>query len=918
MRRRALAGLALLVTGCSTWHAQPLPAPVSVERRGTGKLLAGMARVDITPPPGVGMGGSGPEGRRSTGYRTRLYAGALVLEDASGERIALVVADLPHVSANLHRLAAAHVARSHGIGADRLIVSATHTHSGPGHFYGERQYNANASRVPGYDPRITNYLVERIALAVDRAAGSLRPAKLAWDTALVGGAVRNRSVEAYCENPDAAPLACDTTKGKPWMPRLAVDSALLMLRVDTIDPLTAKPHPLGSYTIFAMHPTALPSLNTLLDGDLSVRIVDRLARHGAARYGRPGVHLLANGAEGDVAPALKRRGCDLPKLGVFDPIPMPRGPGEAVDFIEPPRKRVADCVSHALREADRVADSVSARAIPLYDRLGNHLTDHVSIRRAFVTAWLPGRDSLCVSPVLGSATAAGGDDLETRIRGWEWLLWPLFRVALVEGGSAVDRKAKGCQAPKRTLLGAIQGPVVVGEHGFPQAAQLSVVRIGTLLLGSVPAELTTITGARVRAGMTRAMETQGRPPMATALIGLANGFLQYVTTHEEFRWQAYEGGSNLYGPGSAGFLERRLAELAASVASDAPSPSAVVEPITAYPGTPTEILPTPASGAGTPLTDTVPMRRVSGHPTATWWDLPPGNLFPSDAPWVAVERRASTGEWIQVGVDGDGSFEVHAVGARGHRGFEWRAVWLDSTDRAPFRLVRLFLHHSQMHPPLPARIPVAHGAARREQRDHDPDRERERERHQRRVLEREPGVRSARGCPPAPWATGRSAPACRRCRPPCSPPPRRWCSRRQKMQSSSAGKLPLAAMANASDTMNATFCPLKAIPSSTASTPRPSVATRATRSSSPSAAWPCRTTFTQRSCDSAAAPESVSPATTARIVANATAAMNPRNGRPPRSSARSGAAMLPPLSTARIASGPTSTMAPKPSTKVIR
>ena len=50
------------------------------------------------------------------------------------------------------------------------------------------------------------------------------------------------------------------------------------------------------------------------------------------------------------------------------------------------------------------------------------------------------------------------------------------------------------------------------------------------------------------------------------------------------------------------------------------------------------------------------------------------------------------------------------------------------------------------------------------------------------------------------------------------------------------------------------------------------------------------------SCDSALAPASVRPATTARIVANATAAMKPRNGVPPSSSATSGAAMLPPAS----------------------
>ena len=70
---------------------------------------------------------------------------------------------------------------------------------------------------------------------------------------------------------------------------------------------------------------------------------------------------------------------------------------------------------------------------------------------------------------------------------------------------------------------------------------------------------------------------------------------------------------------------------------------------------------------------------------------------------------------------------------------------------------------------------------------------------------------------------------------------------------------------------------------------------------------------------------SVSPATTARIVANATEAMNARKkappvvpAPPPSSSASCGAAVLPPGLAARIALVPTSAAAPKPSARVSR
>jgi len=56
-----------------------------------------------------------------------------------------------------------------------------------------------------------------------------------------------------------------------------------------------------------------------------------------------------------------------------------------------------------------------------------------------------------------------------------------------------------CQREKRVALGGLQRKLVVGEHGLPEVAQLSVIRLGDLLLGVVPAELTTRAGAQIDA-----------------------------------------------------------------------------------------------------------------------------------------------------------------------------------------------------------------------------------------------------------------------------------------------------------------------------------------------------------------------------------------------------------------------------------
>jgi neutral ceramidase len=695
---RAIAAIGVLATACSAWHAQTLPGPVSPRGTPPNHFRAGVAQVDITPPPGVGLAGSGPEGRRSKGYRTRLSARAMVLEDADGERIALVVADLTHISPNLHRLAADRSVARTGIGADRLILSATHTHSGPGHFYAERQYNANSSRVPGYDPRLTEFLVERIAEAVILATDSLHRAVINWDTTSIAGVTWNRSFEAFCLNPEAKKFRdCPRTDTSDREPRAAPDSAtlrravdpvMLMLRVDRVEPVRA---PLGSYAVFAMHPTAIPTLNTLIDGDMHVRITDSLTDYVKARN-PSAVHLLANGAEGDAAPDVDRLGCGTPQLGVFDPVPSPRGPGEAVDFLEPTAEEVTGCLDRALGRTEDVVRRIMPQMIALYERLGSGSQPSPSIRRGFTTVWLPGRDGLCGWPEAGSSTAAGAEDMRTRVDGWSWLVVPPSRkLGIEEHGSAVHRRDGECQSPKRPLLGAIQAPVLVGEHGFPEVAQISVVRIGSLWLAALPAELTMTAGRRVLDSLRGAVRAQGDSVSHAALVGLANGFLQYVATREEYQWQSYEGGSTLYGPGTAEMLARQVRDLAAKVAAVGrdSSPDVEVPLITAYPGPPSEILTSFESRAQDSTPRPVEFRCGGGHLVASWTDAAPGRIFPLLGPWLALERREAEQRWERLGEEGDGRLELYADGPAGKGEFRWRVIWRHPRGSAFYRLVRL-------------------------------------------------------------------------------------------------------------------------------------------------------------------------------------------------------------------------------------
>src|SRR5438046_371896 len=230
-RRPAALGLALVTAGCIAFAELPLPSPSSSRPVSSSGLRAGFGRADITPPPGVGLAGNGPEGRRAAGYRVRLYARALLVEDRTGERVAFVVADLPHVTPNLHRLTALRIRDSTGIGADRLVVAATHVHSGPGHFYAERQYNQSTSQVVGYDSAMVEFLVSRLARAVLDAQRDLRLARVAWSATAGWGHTRDRAYQHFIRNkPEGAPAA-PVTPGLDATHR-AVSPRSTLLRVD--------------------------------------------------------------------------------------------------------------------------------------------------------------------------------------------------------------------------------------------------------------------------------------------------------------------------------------------------------------------------------------------------------------------------------------------------------------------------------------------------------------------------------------------------------------------------------------------------------------------------------------------------------------------------------------------------------------
>lgn len=406
------------------------PRPVSAG------LRAGVDEVDITPQPGLSMFGHGPEGRRARGHRGRLYCRSLFVVDARGESLAWAVCDLGAASGLLHRRIAERTLQTSGIGADRLILSATHTHAGPAHFFGTRSDNGPLSTaVPGFDERLLDWLAARIARSVARAktdAFAKGEAKLDWHFGkLSPRSSSNRSLNPHCTNPQpmgSSPSFC----GRDEAVYEEVDKTLSVLRVSREGKTVAL------FAVLGMHPTTIPNTNELYHGDAFGIAARRL------HYAHPDhpVVAIANGIAGDVSPVVSRQSWP-----------------------------------EAERVGAQLAEDVQATSS------APPTTGTLDTQRAYREVTLRG-PGLCDHGALGSPALGGSEDGRTR---YDALPFAHEGVKLPQ--------PEGCQGVKRVWD---ESDATEGPWAFPRFVPMAVARLAGALMVWLPYEPSTTHGVLLR------------------------------------------------------------------------------------------------------------------------------------------------------------------------------------------------------------------------------------------------------------------------------------------------------------------------------------------------------------------------------------------------------------------------------------
>ena len=136
---------ALSLWGCAATQEISVRQPLVISPPAPGTPTAGAVSVDITPPPGMPMGGYSMLANRGQGFRTRLKSRVVYLNDGKGHSVALVQIDLPAASLLLHHKVAEAVAEKTGLKPGDIAITASHSHSAPANIFDNDFYNKHMS-----------------------------------------------------------------------------------------------------------------------------------------------------------------------------------------------------------------------------------------------------------------------------------------------------------------------------------------------------------------------------------------------------------------------------------------------------------------------------------------------------------------------------------------------------------------------------------------------------------------------------------------------------------------------------------------------------------------------------------------------------------------------------------------------------
>lgn len=585
----------------------------------TQPYLIGRGISDITGPLfGTQMWGFGREDQITEGLHIRQRSRAFVIAEADdpSKRLVFVSADLGSIEHHISLSVIDHLQQLYGdtYSIKNVIISATHTHAGPGGYWHSR---SDLGLDGGFYPEHFKIIVDGITESIISAHNDLQPGNILLGKGNVTNAGANRSVLAYKQNP--------RIERESYSDNTPTEMSLIKFIDDS--------GPIGMLNWYALHPTAMNFYNRLISGDHKGYAALTMEQLQGTSYRDKNdfVAAFAQADPGDVTPNTNLNNT---------------GPGatdvETTQIMGDRQLQVALQLFNHAEEA--LHGPIETRQVYV------DLSDY-SIENSFTQS---GPQKTCPSAYgysfAGGSSEDGGGHFLFR-EGMTEQSWFLdFLIGWLTGAPKWSEAVKDCQAPKPILFETGSGMPPLQS----QIRSITLARIGQLVILAMPTEVATMSGRRLRDTVINQL---GDWAQHIVLAGYSNGYAGYITTPEEYLVQQYEAGHTLHGRWTLPAYQQIVSHLAEALENDR-----IIESAISYddwrgksPESPlnSTISPPPiGSRYGDPLPQQQIQYQQGDTVIAEFWSSNPNRNYRADNNYMLVERKVA-GDWQTIASDSD-------------------------------------------------------------------------------------------------------------------------------------------------------------------------------------------------------------------------------------------------------------------------
>ncbi|XP_005154078.2 putative neutral ceramidase C [Melopsittacus undulatus] len=516
--------------------------------------LLGVGRADCTGPVAeIPLMGYAKTDQVGGGLLTRLYSRAFIMAELDdSRRVVFVSTDIGMVSQRVRLEVLRQLKSKYGelYRHDNVILSGTHTHSGPGGYF---QYTLFWITSKGLIRPSLNAVVNGIVKSIDIAHQNMKRGRLFINRGSVENSQINRSPFSYLENPESERSRYSSN----------TDKEMVMLKM-----VDENGQELGLISWFAVHPVSMNNTNRLVNSDnmgYASYLFEQEKNEGMLPGEGSFVAAFASSNLGDVSPNTKGPLCINTGVSCNNP--------ESTCPVGGAKMCMAMGPGNDMFESTRIiGQNIYSKARELYEKASQEITGPLSsahqwVNMSDVSVELNATHTVkTCKPALGHSFAAGTIDgvgefnfTQGSVEGDPF--WDGIRNQLLGEPSS---ETKACHKPKPVLFST--GEMTWPHPWHPDIVDVQIVAVGSLAIIAVPGEFTTMSGRRLREAVKREFDSHGAPGMDVVIAGLCNVYTHYITTYEEYQVQRYEAASTIYGPHTLSAYIQLYRGLARSIA----------------------------------------------------------------------------------------------------------------------------------------------------------------------------------------------------------------------------------------------------------------------------------------------------------------------------------------------------------------